>query len=175
MTDVTFRPLADDEIEHLLLAPWSSGLKEKHGQRLARQHDGEVCYLVAWRGAEPIGHLLIKWSGPADERVAALVKECAEIEDFVVSPELRSRGIGRAMLAAAMELAHGRGMRRVGLAVGFDNPRAQALYERIGFADAGCGEVVVRWLGPGPGGETRWYEQRCAYLVKELAQGQAAL
>lgn len=171
VNDVTLRPLADDEMERLLLAPWSSGLKEKHRQRLARQRDGEACYLLAWRGDEPIGHLLIKWSGPGDERVAGLVEQCAEIEDFVVSPGLRSRGIGRAMLGAATELARGRGMRRVGLAVGFDNPRAQALYERLGFADAGCGEVLVRWLGAGPGGETRWYEQRCTYLVKELAQG----
>src|SRR5688500_18849101 len=131
LPDITFRPLAAAEIARLELAPWSSGLKEKHRLRYQRQEHGEAVYLVAWRGADPIGHLFLKWSGPHDPLVASRIANCAEIEDFVVLPELRSQGIGRRMLDTAAALTRERGMARLGLSVGLDNPRARALYERV--------------------------------------------
>lgn len=169
--EVTLRPLAAAEIAQLLRVPWSSGLPAKHRLRLARQEADEALYLIAWRAGAPVGHLYIRWLGPEAEPAASSIAECAEIQDFVVAPELRSRGIGRAMLDEAADRARRRGLRRLGLAVGFDNPRARALYERAGFADAGCGEVIVRWQGPDREGGTRWYEQRCAYLVRAISAG----
>jgi GNAT superfamily N-acetyltransferase len=166
--EIAIRPLADAEIAQLERAPWSSGLKEKHRLRQVRQGEGEVAYLVFWQGETPVGHMLLKWSGPHNDVVAARIASCAEIEDFVVAPELRSRGIGRRALAQAEQLTRERGLRRLGLAVGLDNPRARALYERVGFADAGCGEITVRWQYPGRDGQKPWAEQRCVYLVKEV-------
>lgn len=166
---ITIRPLAADELAQLERAPWSSGLKEKHRQRFQRQGEGKVVYLIFWQGDTPVGHLLLKWSGPHDPHVASRITDCAEIEDFVVRQDLRSQGIGRRVLEHAAALTRERGMARLGLSVGLDNPRARALYERVGFTQADVGTVVVRWQGPTPDGGKRWYEQQCIYLVKELA------
>ena len=168
-TNINFRPVAAAEIEQLERAPWSSGLKEKHRLRHQRQQEGAAVYLVAWRGPDPIGHLFLKWSGPHDPLVASRIADCAEIEDFVILPELRSRGIGRRMLDTAAALTRERGMARLGLAVGLDNPRARALYERNGFVDSGFGELPLRWQYQGEDGKPRWHEETAVYLVKELA------
>ncbi len=169
MTNITIRPLADAEIAQLERAPWSSGLKEKHRLRHTRQREGEVVYLIFWQGDTPIGHLLLKWSGPNDPQIAANITSCAEIEDFVVMPTLRSQGVGSYALDHAAVLTRERGLQRLGLAVGLDNPRARALYERVGFTDADCGTITVRWQYLGKDGHKHWAEQQCAYLVKDLA------
>lgn len=58
---------------------------------------------------------------------------CLEFEGFAVHPDHRDRGIGSAVLDAAMSAAASRGARKVLLRVLATNPRAQALYGRHGF------------------------------------------
>lgn len=167
--DVVIRPLEGSEVEHLAGSPWPGGPPERHLTRLARQHRDEVLYLIGWQGCTPTGHLLLVWTGPADEPVASSVTSCAELQDFVVRPDLRSRGLGRQMLALATELTRRRGFRRLGLFVGQDNPRARALYERHGFVEASFGPLPIRWQSRGPDGAQHWREETADYLVKELA------
>lgn len=52
-------------------------------------------------------------------------------------PSARGRGIGRQLLAAAVEQAVARGLCRIELSVRTDNHRAIALYERFGFVVEG--------------------------------------
>lgn len=51
-----------------------------------------------------------------------------------VAPELRGRGVGNKIIAHLLEAAAARGFHRAALDVSAENPRAQALYERLGFA-----------------------------------------
>ncbi len=50
-----------------------------------------------------------------------------------VAPEFRGRGIGARLLNFLLEQGRARGRRVAGLDVSVENPRAQALYERLGF------------------------------------------
>ncbi len=50
-----------------------------------------------------------------------------------VDPAHRSRGVGSAMLSRSIAIAHASGIRLIELDVDFDNSRALALYERLGF------------------------------------------
>jgi GNAT superfamily N-acetyltransferase len=165
---MTFSPLTEDQIALLEPLPWSAGLPAKHRVRFARQQQREVVYLIAWSAQMPIGHMLIHWTGPQNEPIASHLSGCAEIEDFVVRPDLRSRGIGRRMLAVAEDLARQRAFRRLGLGVGLGNPRARALYDTVGYHDSGLGVYPVRWQYIGRDGQTHWDEESCIYLVKEL-------
>jgi GNAT superfamily N-acetyltransferase len=166
--DVTFSPLAEDQIAVLEAVPWSAGLRSKHRDRFARQRRGAVAYLIAWEGQVPIGHMLIHWTGLQNEPITAQLDSCAEIEDFVIRQDLRSRGIGRRMLAFAEDLARQRGFRQLGLGVGLGNPRARALYDAVGYHDSGLGVYPVRWQYLGRDGQTHWDEESCNYLVKKL-------
>lgn len=58
----------------------------------------------------------------------------AWLEDCVVHPDYRRRGIGAALLGHVLEQARALGATRVTLLTDGDNARAQALYKRLGFA-----------------------------------------
>jgi ribosomal protein S18 acetylase RimI-like enzyme len=165
---ISIRPLTRDELSVLTQVKWSAGLSKKHENRLARQVAGEVTYLIAWQGTVPIGHLLVKWTGPSDEPMRSQLTGCAEIEDFTVIAERRSQGIGRMMMAGVEEETCRQSLRRIGLGVAVDNPRAKAFYERLGFQDAQFGVYLTRWQYSDAQGEKRWDEAPCTYLIKDL-------
>lgn len=58
----------------------------------------------------------------------------AGLEDCVVHPEHRGKGIGEKLLGYVLEQAKAEGALRVMLLTDGDNARAQALYRKLGFA-----------------------------------------
>jgi len=58
----------------------------------------------------------------------------AGLEDCIVRPEYRRKGVGKALLAYVIEQARAEGALRVMLLTDGDNTRAQALYRKLGFA-----------------------------------------
>jgi len=57
----------------------------------------------------------------------------AGLEDCIVHPEHRRRGIGESLLAYVLQQARAEGALRVMLLTDGDNARAQALYRKMGF------------------------------------------
>lgn len=62
----------------------------------------------------------------------------AEILTMAVRPQARGKGLGRALLQAAIDKAREFGATTMFLEVGTDNPRALALYAGLGFAKVGA-------------------------------------
>ena len=62
----------------------------------------------------------------------------AEILTLAVAPAARGRGLGRALLEAAIARAQQMGAQTMFLEVGADNPHALALYAGLGFAKVGA-------------------------------------
>ena len=56
-----------------------------------------------------------------------------------ILPERRSEGIGSQLIAAALQTCRQRQSAHLTICVNTDNPRAHALYERLGFTDPGVG------------------------------------
>ncbi len=162
------RHVEADDLPLLVAAPWSAGLPEKHAERFAMQERGAAVYLLALVDGRIVGHLLLKWDGPDGDILRAQLAPCAEIEDFDVMPEYRSRGIGSALLDHAAHLTADRGQSRLGLAVGVENDRARALYERAGFAQVDVPPFEVRWQYRTPAGEVVWGCERCVYMMKKV-------
>jgi ribosomal protein S18 acetylase RimI-like enzyme len=59
----------------------------------------------------------------------------AYLEELYVAPPRRGRGIGRALLEAAMEAAREAGARRIELGTSETDTAARGLYESCGFSD----------------------------------------
>lgn len=57
----------------------------------------------------------------------------AELTEFYVTPSYRRRGVGRALLHAAEQLAQARGAHELILLTGADNEGAQAFYAAAGY------------------------------------------
>jgi ribosomal-protein-alanine N-acetyltransferase len=120
--DASTRWFADEELRRLTLAPaFDPDSQEAWFRSLAQRTD----YLV-W-GVEvdgrPAGAFGLKGITSAD----------AEYFGYLGLPELRGRGLGRWMLDTALARAAERGLGRVWLRVGVDNPRARHAYRRRGF------------------------------------------
>lgn len=79
-----------------------------------------------------------------------------------VEPEWRSRGIGSALVRRGEEIAAARGYEAVDCLVRLDNPRALALYRRLGYEPVG--EEVNRYVDDS--GEP--VEEDCWSLRKRL-------
>jgi GNAT superfamily N-acetyltransferase len=145
----------------------SPGATSFHARRFARQEAGECTYLVAWLRGRPVGHAEMRWTGCAAPDVAL---DCPEIDGLAVWPEdLRSRGIGTALIRAAEELARERGLTTVGIGVGQDNPRAAGLYARLGYRPVT--DYLDRYSYRDHDGTTRECVDACTFLVRELASG----
>ena len=93
------------------------------------------------------------WVAVVDERVAGLVSvrpgdepDAGHVGYLFVDPGYWGRGVGRALLGAAVDEIRARGLARATLRVPVRNERARDLYERNGFVDTG-GRRVNKWLG----------------------------
>jgi [ribosomal protein S18]-alanine N-acetyltransferase len=70
--------------------------------------------------------------------MARMAADEAEILTLAVRPAARGRGLGRALLQAAINKARDLGAVTMFLEVGADNPHALALYAGLGFAKVGA-------------------------------------
>jgi GNAT superfamily N-acetyltransferase len=125
VTAIEVRALAASEVGRL-------ERDEPPGRGFARamwalQEAGGSTLLVAWDGDRPVG------AGQLDLR-----GDVPELRNLQVDAAERGRGIGTAIIRAAEErIAPG----RLAVGVGLDNPRARALYERLGYR--GTGETTT--------------------------------
>lgn len=111
------------ELERVALAgdAWSPGLVEEG----IRGRLPTVAYLVAVDPGEVVvGHAVVSWAG-----------EIAELQRIGVLPELRRRGVARALLAAVLDLAAGTEADRLLLEVRATNLAALAFYADSGFEE----------------------------------------
>ncbi|NUQ98086.1 MAG: GNAT family N-acetyltransferase [Streptomyces sp.] len=142
----------------------SPGVTSFHAGRFARQEAGDCTYLLAWLEGRPVGHTEMRWIGCEAPEVAV---DCPEIGGLGVWPEhLRSRGIGTQLIRAAEELARERALPVVGIGVGRDNPRAAALYARLGYRPVT--DYLDRYTYIDADGAERECIDACTFLVKEL-------
>jgi ribosomal protein S18 acetylase RimI-like enzyme len=101
---------------------------EAMARRLRELHAaGEAIVLLAGDGPDGVLVLRLRpalWSDGLD----------AYVEELYVAPAARRRGLGRALLEAAMDVARDRGAVHIDLFTGEDDRPARALYQRLGFS-----------------------------------------
>ena len=89
---------------------------------------GEVTVLFVGEGPDGFAELRFRpslYTGALD----------AYLEELYVVPERRGRGLGRALLEAAIDHARERGAARIDLNTSVDDVAARALYESAGFTN----------------------------------------
>lgn len=166
---ITIRPLQERDLAAVEQAlPF--GVPGKHRSRLARQRAGSVVYLIAWHEAFPVGHALLSLMRPHDDPRGAELPRCPDVEDLLVHPDWRKRGIGAQLLLTSEEAARARGYSEVGLSVALDNLEAQRMYARRGYRDAGIGVFTLGGTYLDAEGSPRAWSETCTYLIKRLSE-----
>ncbi|MFD7881921.1 GNAT family N-acetyltransferase [Streptomyces bauhiniae] len=128
-------------------------------RQLERVRSGEVDYLaVCARNDLPIA------KGGVDYLVEHGV---GTLWQLAVHPALQSCGIGTVLISAAEQRIRDRGLRYAQLSVEDDNPRARALYERLGYLVHD--RRPEAWDEQAPDGTTRRHETICTVMRKDLS------
>jgi GNAT superfamily N-acetyltransferase len=154
-----------DTLERCIPSPGSNRF---HEARYRRQAEGAGTFLVAFLGDVPVGSGEILWGGCGDAEVRQRFPGCPEISGLIVWPvEQRSRGVGTSLIGEAEGLVRQRGHRWIGMGVDDTNPRAAALYLRLGYRDEDC-HYLDRYHSVDEGGVRREAVDPCRFLVKEL-------
>jgi ribosomal protein S18 acetylase RimI-like enzyme len=119
------RLLHDFNTEYDDFTPGVEVLTRNARQMLA---SGEMVVLLAGDGPDALAELRFRksvWTARLD----------AYLEELYVVPGLRGRGIGRALLREAMEVARAEGAAHMDLGTSEDDEAARALYESEGFTN----------------------------------------
>jgi ribosomal protein S18 acetylase RimI-like enzyme len=127
---------------------------------LARVPTGEVEYLVV-RGVDgtPVAKAGIDY---AESPGAATIMQVATHSD------LQGLGLGTALIAAAEERIRRRGIAVARIGVEDDNPRARALYERLGYYEVG--RRAVSWEAEAGDGSLFMYHTVVTEMDKTLTR-----
>ena len=88
--------------------------------------------LVAEDGGEIVGYVAVGRATRLESN-----RHVADIRGLAVAPDHQGRGLGRALVQAALDAARERGARKVTLRVLAPNTAARALYESCGFVVEG--------------------------------------
>nr|WP_202538722.1 GNAT family N-acetyltransferase [Streptomyces sp. SID8379] len=140
---------------------WAGSARHLAGMavQLDRARRGDVDYLAVCASADiPVA------KGGVDYRVKGGV---GTLWQLAVHPALQSCGIGTVLIEAAEQRIVSRGLRQAELDVEDSNPRARALYERLGYV--AYDRRPDAWDEQAPDGTLRRHETMCTVMRKELS------
>jgi ribosomal protein S18 acetylase RimI-like enzyme len=149
--------LKADELDDLW---WSGGPLhlENVAQQLERRDRGEIEYVVARdESGEPVAKGGVDFG---QHEGAGYIWQMATRED------MQSRGIGAAIVAELEGRIAARGLKQSVIGVELVNPRAEALYRRLGYQDWSTAEDS--WDQMDENGNVYRYETTLLLLRKEL-------
>ncbi|MEV6522374.1 GNAT family N-acetyltransferase [Longispora sp. NPDC051575] len=160
------RECAAEDVDRL--EDWRpTGPTRGHAARFARHTAGTGTFLVAWAADGPVGSCEVLWDGPREPVVRAAFG-CPEVNGLQVWPPHRQgHGVGTAQVAEAESRARGLGHPLIGLGVADDNPRAAALYLRLGYTVTDL-RYVDHWHYLDDAGVRHDEADPCGWLVKRL-------
>lgn len=95
--------------------------------------------LIAAAGAQPIGYAALYRKPWLERGVRGM-----ELHHLFVSGDWRSRGLGKRLVAEAIELARAAGCTRLSVGASIDNTRAHRFYPSAGFV-LSTGPAGPRW------------------------------
>jgi ribosomal protein S18 acetylase RimI-like enzyme len=154
---VTIRNLTREDLPSCTWSGLATHLT-RVAQALERVERGEVDYLALC----PPSNLPVAIGGID----YAVTPGAGTLWQLAVHPALRSCGIGTILIRAAEQRIRARGLSRAELGVEEINPRARALYERLGYR--AYGRKPEAWDEEAADGSVTRYETVCRLMGKEL-------
>lgn len=148
-----------------------SGPAQVHRAHLRSVQTGATTYLAARERGQARGTGVIRWSGPVGQRARSRYAEVPEIAHLQVGERHSGKGVGSAIIAAAESMIAGRSHAQAAVGVDRENPRARALYLRLGYRPTGLIDTLgYTWVDPE--GVKHPEVEHIELLVKQLLTGQ---
>lgn len=144
-----------------------SGSNAFHHRRWEQQRAGTATYLLAWDGADVVGHVLLRGATKYPE-VAQALGDHPEVSALGVAEHARRRGVGTALVGAAAGIAQTQSERLLGLAVEPHNEAAATLCRRLGWAPHPTLTPVDEWFWVDEKGIEHAERDACRYWTLDL-------
>jgi GNAT superfamily N-acetyltransferase len=152
------RALAGDDVSHLRILQ----------ERCERMAGTRGLLLVAWCGANPVGHIYLWWE-PADEaELRERLPDVPLLMNLWVHKDWRRRGIGTDLVQAAERELRTRAYRKVALGVELDNKVAIKFYLGRHYEPWPYEDLKTHYDEFTADGRHEIGEEVCAVFVKEL-------
>ncbi len=161
---ITLRPATPDDLPKLEWYGQYAHFRNLFHRAFQEQQRGKRCMLIADSNNFPIGHIFIQFLAPEPFRDD--MEGRGYLYAFRVMEMFRGYGIGTQLLLTAEALIRDRGLPWATIAVSKDNPRAQQLYERLGYQVVGQDEG--RWQYVDHQGQIRYIHEPCWLLRKRV-------
>lgn len=140
-----------------------------HRDRLQEAKGSGFRYLVLLRGQDVIGFACLVFRRPASWSDANDTQHLPQIVDLRAADSERGRGYGSAFLRAIERETERAGYRELYVAVEpLSNPRAHALYLRLGYQPLQPEPYLKAWEFTDSGGDRHQGEQWIVDMVKQL-------
>lgn len=152
------KPAEESELDTLEREFSPELLSKYHYGRYGIQSQGKGVYLIAWHNHIPVGHFLLQWSGPDDDRVKPYldVARWAYLSAGETQVAFRRKGVATALIREAERLARAKGCTHIGLKVGStDNPEPGTCTRTWGMSIGDmvifllAGTTLIRMVTPG--------------------------
>lgn len=101
---------------------------------LWRNPDG---FFVATAKGKVIGYVIVEAAGYLESRIVG-ARRYVHLLNIAVDPDLRCRGVGKALIEAVTVYAQKEGARTIWLEVRASNSTARSFYYGVGFEERGC-------------------------------------
>lgn len=138
-----------------------------HKERLSAQSEGTLRYLGAFVNGGVVGFVLIMYDNKVDVMLYTDNQPCMDMVDLYVDESMRGMGIGSALITAAERVCAERNVPYMGLDVNpEDNPKALALYTRLGYMQVGGAHLDGVYASQDEHGNATVYEDWCVDMIK---------
>jgi GNAT superfamily N-acetyltransferase len=152
-----------------LVAIKGDGTEALHRDRLREAQRGGSWYLALLRGQKVIGFALLVFRRPACWSDANDTQHLPQMVDLRVSELQRGQGFGSAFVRAIEREAAKAGYKQLYIAVEpANNPRAHALYQRLGYQQLQPKPYLKAWEFTDSGGSRHHGEHWVVNMVKPL-------
>jgi ribosomal protein S18 acetylase RimI-like enzyme len=168
LPSITVRDAGEADLP-ALVAIKGEGSEALHRDRFREAQDGDIRYLVAVRKREVVGFALLVFRRPASWSDAADTEHLPHIIDLQIAESQRGRGYGSALIRGIEQEAARAGYDTLYISVEpADNPRAYALYQRLGYRQLQPEPYLKVWEFVDSGGERHHGEDWRVDMVKSL-------
>ena len=167
MEKLTIRQIEKSELDKMDYT-FKSEFGRTHADDLHDQSLSDISFFIAWRNDNPVGHALVRWSGPREETVRRNYQGCPEIYRLKVLKEFRSQGIASALIKECENEALKRQCLLIGLGTDPNITSKDNLYIRSGYELSTVGSYIDTYKNRLEDGTVVTIRKDAQFLIKKL-------
>lgn len=167
MAELMIRPIEKSDLDKMD-DTFKSEFGRTHSDDLHDQSLSNLSFLIAWLNGDPVGHALVRWSGPREETVRKNYQDCPEIYRLRVLKEFRSQGIATAIIKECENEALKRQCLLIGLGTHSNITSKDNLYIQLGYGPSTASNYVDTYKTRSDDGTVATIRKNAQFLIKRL-------